>query len=232
MEPSVKPRRPYDSRRRREQAAQTRRDIEAAADRLFRERGYVGTSMPAIASEAGVVVETVYRAFGNKAGLFKAVLEAALAGGSERAEVPPAERPAIRAVIAEPDPRRKLELYAATQPGVHGRSGRLYRVLVAAADADAELRDVLDGMEARRLHGLGGLAGQLAESGALRSDLSLGEARDVIWTLCSTPVHDLLVRERGWASERYQRWLTAALKRELLEEEDHTAHVPMGQRAL
>ena len=47
---TVKPRRQYDSRRRREQAAQTRRDIEAAADKLFRERGYVGTSMPAIAT--------------------------------------------------------------------------------------------------------------------------------------------------------------------------------------
>jgi len=67
MEPSVKPRRKYDSRRRREQASQTRRDIEAGANKLFRERGYVGTSMPAIASEAGVVVETIYRSFGSKA---------------------------------------------------------------------------------------------------------------------------------------------------------------------
>ena len=129
------------------QAAQTRRDIEAAADKLFRQRGYVGTSMPAIAAEAGVVVETVYRAFGSKAGLFKAVIEAALAGGSERAERPPAERPAIRAVIEEPDPSRKLELYAATQPGVHGRSRpAVPRTLVAAADSDPELRDVLDGL--------------------------------------------------------------------------------------
>ena len=86
--------------------------------------------MPAIAAEAGVVVETIYRAFGSKAGLFKAVIEAALAGGSETGRAPPAERPAIRAVIEETDPRRKLELYAATQPGVHGRSGPLYRVLV------------------------------------------------------------------------------------------------------
>jgi AcrR family transcriptional regulator len=218
MESSVKSRRPYDSQRRREQAAQTRRDIEAAADKLFRERGYVGTSMPAIAAEAGVVVETVYRAFGSKAGLLKAVLEAALAGGSERAERPPVERPAIRAVIEEPDPRRKLELYATTQPGVHGRSSPLYRVLVAAADSDQELRDALDGMEARRLHGLAGLAAQLAESRALRSDLSVDDARDVIWTLCSTPVHDLLVRERGWTSQRYRDWLAAALKRELLKE--------------
>jgi AcrR family transcriptional regulator len=214
----VKPRRQYDSRRRREQAAQTRRDIEVAADKLFRERGYVGTSMPAIAAEAGVVVETIYRAFGSKSALFKAVIESALAGGSKRAETPPAERPAIRAVIEETDPRRKLELYAATQPGVHGRSGPLYRVLVAAADSHPELRDVLDAMEAQRLHGLGGLASQLAERRALRSDMSVENARDVIWTLCSTSVHDLLVRQRGWSAETYQHWLAAALQRLLLEE--------------
>lgn len=219
MEPIVKPRRRYDSSRRREQAAQTRRDIEAAANKLFRERGYVGTSMPAIAMEAGVVVETIYRAFGSKAELFKAVIEAALAGGSERAEAPPAERPAIRAVIEEPDPRRKLELYAATQPGVHGRSSPLYRVLVAAADSDLELAEVLNGLEARRLHGLGGLASQLAESRALRPNLSVDGARDIIWMLCSTLVHDLLVRDRGWTSKRYRDWLADALKRELLEEE-------------
>ena len=212
----VKPRRPYDSRRRREQAAQTRRDVEVAANKLFRERGYAGTSMPAIASEAGVVVETIYRAFGSKAGLFKAVIESALAGGSERAELAPAQRPAIRAVIAEPDPGRKLELYAATQPGVHGRSGPLYRVLVGAANSDPELAEVLDALEARRLHGLGGLASQLAESRALRSDLSVDGARDIIWTLCSTAVHDLLVRQRGWSAEAYRGWLAAALKRELL----------------
>jgi AcrR family transcriptional regulator len=216
MTSTVKPRRQYNSRRRREQAAQTRRDIEAAANKLFRERGYAGTSMPAIATEAGVVVETIYRAFGSKAGLFKAVIESGLAGGSERAEAPPAERPAIRAVIEEPDPGRKLELYAATQPGVHGRSSPLYRVLVGAADSDPELREVLDGLEARRLHGLGGLAAQLAESRALHSNLSVEDVRDIIWTLCSTAVHDLLVRERGWTSERYREWLAGALKRELL----------------
>jgi AcrR family transcriptional regulator len=214
----VKPRRHYDSRRRREQAAQTRRDIEAAADKLFRERGYVGTSMPAIAAETGVVVETIYRAFGSKAGLFKAVIESALAGGSKRAEAPPEERPAIRAVIEETDPRRKLELYAATQPGVHGRSGPLYRVLVGAAEGDPELREVLDGLEARRLHGLAAFAGQLAESRALRSDLSVEQARDIIWTLCSPAVHHLLVSARGWTSETYQHWLAGALQRELLEE--------------
>ena len=75
MTEDVKPRRRYESPRRQEQAAQTRRDILAAAGTLFRERGYAGTSMPQIAAEAGVVVETVYRAFGSKAGLFREVIE-------------------------------------------------------------------------------------------------------------------------------------------------------------
>src|SRR5207247_2221626 len=94
----VKPRRRYESRRRDAQAAQTRREIVAAAGTLFRDRGYAATSMPLIAADAGVVVETFYRAFGSKAGLFRAVMEAVLAGGAQRAEVPVEERPAIRAV--------------------------------------------------------------------------------------------------------------------------------------
>jgi AcrR family transcriptional regulator len=216
MNQVVKPRRRYDSRRRQEQAAQTRRDILAAAGALFRARGYAGTSMLAIAAEAGVVVETIYRAFGSKARLFKAVVEAAVAGGSVRAETPPEERPAIRAVIEETDPRRQLELYAATQPGIHRRAGPLTRALVGGAATDPELRVLLDELEAQRLAGLGRMAGLLAERGALRSDLSVEQARDIIWTLCSPAVHDLLVIERGWTSERYRDWLAAALIRELL----------------
>jgi AcrR family transcriptional regulator len=212
----VKPGRRYDSPRRREQAAQTRRDILAAAGALFRERGYGGTSMPLIASEAGVVVETVYRSFGGKASLFKAVVEAALAGGSTRADVPVEERPAIRAVIEEPDPRRQLELYAATQPGIWRRAGPLLRALVGAAAVDRELRALWDELESQRLTGQGRLAGLLAERGALKPGLTVEDARDIIWTLCSMAVHDLLVVERGWPAERYEAWLAAGLIRELL----------------
>ena len=218
MNQVVKARRRYDSRRRQEQAAQTRRDIVRAADALFRARGYSGTSMPTIATEAGVVVETIYRAFGSKARLFKAVVEAAVAGDPTRAETPPEDRPAIRAVIEETDPRRQLALYAATQPGIHRRAGPLNRALVGGAATDPDLKALLDELEAQRLAGLGRMAGLLAERGALRSGLSVDEARDLIWTLCSPSVHDLLVIERGWTSKRYRDWLAAVLTRELLDD--------------
>ena len=216
MTEDVKPRRRYESPRRQEQAAQTRRDILATAGSLFRERGYAGTSMPQIAAGAGVVVETVYRAFRSKAALFREVIESALAGGPTRADVPVEERPAIRALIEEPDPRRQVGLYAATQPGIHRRAGPLLRALRDAAGTDTELRKLWDEMEAWRLDGQGRMAGMLAERGALRQGLSVKEARDVVWTLCSLAVHDLLVLERGWSYERYEAWLADALVCELL----------------
>ena len=218
MTEDVKPRRRYESRRRREQAEATRQDILAAAGRLFRERGYAATPMTLIAAEAGVVVETVYRNFGSKRGLFRAVVEAVLAGGAARADVPVEERPAIRAVVEEPDPRRQIALYVATQPGIHRRSGPLLRALLGGVAADPELRDVWQEMEAWRLQGQGRFVAMLAAKGALRAGLSVEEARDIVWTLCSLAVHDLLIAERGWSSEHYQEWLTSALVCHLLPE--------------
>jgi len=212
----VKTRRRYTSPRRQEQAAQTRRDLLAGAAILFRQRGYAATSMPLIATEVGLAVETIYRAFGSKAGLFKAVVEAAVAGGAERADTPVEDRPAIKALIGEADPRRQIAMYAATQPGIHRRSGPLLRALRGAAATDPELAQLWDQIEASRLVGQGRFTGMLAERGGLRDGLSVEAARDLTWTLCSLAVHDLLVIDRSWSSERYQAWLTEALRRELL----------------
>jgi AcrR family transcriptional regulator len=211
-----RPRRRYDATRRRAQAAQTRQDILSAAYQLFLERGYAGATLAAIAQAAGVVVETIYRAFGSKAELFKAVVRAAVAGGATRAAVPVEQRPAIQAVIAETDPHRQLALYAATQPGIHARAGPLLRVLVGAAAADAELAQVWTQLEDERLTGMGRFAQLLADRGVLRPGLSAQEARDLLWTLAALAVHDLLVVQRHWSPERYRDWLAATLARTLL----------------
>src|SRR6266511_3569154 len=195
MSEGVKPRRRYDSRRRQAQAAQTRHDILIAAHEPFLQRGYAGTTLASIATAAGVVVETIYRAYGSKAGLFKAVVEA---------------------VVAETDPRRQLELYAATQPGIHARVGPLLRVLGEAAAAEPELAEVSRQLEAQRLAGMGRFAQLLADRGALRPDLPVQDARDVLWTLNAHAVHDLLVTQRGWSPERYRDWLADTLARALL----------------
>lgn len=216
MTNEVKPRRRYRSQQRRLHAETTRREIVEAAGRLFRADGY-RTPMTAIAAEAGVAVETVYRVFGTKTGLFRAALEALLAGGVARAEVPVGDRPAIRAIHDEPDPRRKVALYAATQPGIHRRAGPLLRALRDARATEPDLAGLWNELEAQRLAGQGRFVAMLAEGSWLRQDRSVEEASDIVWTLCSLSLYDHLVTERGWSAGRYGAWLTAALTRELLD---------------
>ena len=215
MTEQVKPRRRYESPRRAAQAAQTRRDIVTAAGLLFRERGYA-VPLTDIASEAGVVVETIYRIFGSKAALFTAAVEALLAGGPRRAEVPVGDRPAIRAIHDEPDPRRQVAAYVATQPGIHRRAGPLLRALRDARGIDSELGRLWDEMEAWRLDGQGRFVRMLADRGALKAGLAVDAGIDLTWTLCSLAVYDLLVLERHWDDDRYQAWLTQALVSDLI----------------
>ena len=62
----VKAKRPYDSTLRKQQASQTRMKILDTAQLLFAQRGYAASTVEAIASGAGVAVDTVYAIFGSK----------------------------------------------------------------------------------------------------------------------------------------------------------------------
>jgi len=215
MDEIVKTRRPYHSSRRASQAQQTRRDIVTAAGLLFRDRGYA-VPMAEIAAAAGVVVETVYRIFGTKAALFRATVEALLAGGAGRAEIPVEDRPAIHAIRAETDPRRQIAAYAATQPGIHRRAGPILRALRDARAGEPDLAELWAEMEQWRLDGQGAFVRMLADRGVLLPGLSVDEAVDRTWTLCSLAVYDLLVGERGWSDEGYLAWLTETLVAQLV----------------
>jgi AcrR family transcriptional regulator len=65
--------------------------LEAARE-LFTEHGYVATTIGAIAARAGVSLETVYAAFGNKRSLLAGLLDVAIVG--DDAPVPILERTA------------------------------------------------------------------------------------------------------------------------------------------
>jgi AcrR family transcriptional regulator len=207
MSEKVKPSRRYDSSRRRAQAARTRQDILAAARDSFVEHGFGGTTLSAVAKAAGVAVETIYRSFDGKAGLFCAVVEDASLTRL---------RPEYEAILDEPDPRRQLGIYAAAQPAVQERIGPLIRVLNEASSADPEIRKVSEDLQAQRLAGMERLARLLDDEGALRAGLTVEEARDVLWTITSNATHDLLVTRRGWSGERYGQWLGDTLARLLL----------------
>lgn len=163
-----------------------------------------------------MAVETVYRAAPGKAGLLEAAVQAALAGSVERADTPVEERSAIRKMIEQTDPRAQLQAYAATQPGVWSRVGPLLRVLDSAASSDPALERLREQHGQQRLDGLRRFAGLLAERGALRPDLSVERAAEIIWTVCAQATYDSLVTARGWTHDEYRDWLAETLCHALL----------------
>ncbi len=214
MSRPVKTSRRYDSSRRQEQARQTRRAVLAAARRIFLDRGYAATTVAAIAAEAGVSVETVYKGFGNKPGLFKAVIDVAIVGDDE--PVPMLQRDRVRRMEAERDAPRELELYGAHLAESAPRRVPIELLVRAAAASDAGAAGVWNQLETERLTGMAFFARHLHEGGHLRPDVSVDEARDVLWIYNSPELYDLLVMRRGWSPERYGRWVAEALAAALL----------------
>lgn len=214
MAGTVKRTRSYDSPRRREQAAATRRAILEAAQRLFERDGYAATSVPAIAAEAGVALKTVYVAFENKANLLNALWEARLAEGEEA--TPVRQRAWYRRLVAEPDADGKLSILAAQARDVKTRSGALLDVIRNAAGADPEIATLWSRIQMKLLDVQRSVVEQLKEQDALARGLDVGTATDILWTLNHPTVWHLLVRERGWTGEQYERWLCEAFCSQLL----------------
>jgi AcrR family transcriptional regulator len=214
MPDEVKARRRYDSRRRKQQASLTRRAILGAARSLFLGRGYAATTIAAVAGAAGVSVETIYKTFGNKAGLVKGVFDVAIVGDDE--PIPMLQREMVARIRAEPDPRQKLLMYGEHLAEAGPRAGALQLLIRSAAASDPDAAAVWEQMVTERLVGMTEFARHLHEGGYVRSGVSFDEARDVLWTYNSVELYDLLVLQRGWEPKRYGRWIADALIAALL----------------
>jgi AcrR family transcriptional regulator len=214
MSPAVNPRRSYDSSRRQAQARQTRSAVLESARTELLAKGYAGTTIAAVARGAGVSVETVYKAFGNKAGLLKATFDVAIVGDDE--PVPLMERPEIKANIAEPDPRKKLHHYASFFIERAVRSVPLQLLARDAAASDPAAAEVWDAMLQERLTGMTRFAQHLHDDGHLRAGITADDARDILWAYNAAEMWELLVIRRGWTPERFGTWIAEQLIAALL----------------
>ena len=216
MAEPVKPKRRYDSSRRRRQAAATRRDILEAAQRLFERQGYAPTTMEAIAGEAGVALKTVYVAFETKSGLLRALWNHLLRDG--RDELPVAEQPWYREVMEEPDPERRLRLTARNSRVVKLRIAGVLEVIRTAAPIDPDIGALWRRIETEFHANQRTIVASLDEQGALRVDVE--RAADILWTLNHPSLWQLLVEQRGWTPEQYEQWCADTACAQLLSESD------------
>lgn len=210
----VKPKRRYHSERRKRQASATRREIVEVARRLFAERGYVGTTMEAIAHEAGVAVMTIYAAFGNKRAILGHLVDISVVGDEE--PTPLLEREGPKAVRRERDQRRQIAMFAHDITEIMERVSPVFEVMRTAAPAEPAIAALLDGLLHKRLEGMRFFVDALARNGPLRGKMTRGHAAEIVWALSSPDVHRLLTVKLGWSAKRYEAWLRDMLEAALL----------------
>lgn len=204
----------YDNAARRAKSRETRQRILGAARTLMLERGYRASTIGEIARRSGVHVDTVYELVGRKPVLLRELIEQAISGTDH--PVAAEERGYVSALLAEPDPARKLAIYARAMREIQARMAPLFLALRDAASTEPEARQVWQEISSRRAANMRKLVRDLADGGGLRPGLSVDDAADVIWATNSPELYVLLTAERNWTADHYESWLADAWCRLLL----------------
>lgn len=214
---SVKPRR-YDVSRRRAQADRTRKAIIDAARGRFLHDGYTATTIAAIAADADASVDTIYKSFGGKAGLLRAMCEDALAGAGPV----PAEQRSDAMQAAVTDPATLLRGLGTLTAEVAPRIAPLLLLLSTAAESDPALAELRADLETARLNRMTQVARTVFAKTPLRGDRTVEQAADILWTYSSPELYRMLILTRGWTPDRFGQFVGESLVDALLE----TSHRP------
>lgn len=187
-------------------AQETRHRVAAAARDLFAERGYVQTSVGAIADAAGVPEQTIYSSFGSKPAILEEVrrrwIEAANVAALH-AEAMQLDSPQERLARAAHWTRRQFEL-----------GHDVIAVYQEAARSDERAAEAWAAALAFREKSLEPLIASLAP--ALRPGLSRRKARDLYIALTVPEIYRELVVGRSWRAAAYEEWLASALTSAIL----------------
>ena len=215
MSPAVKhPRRPYDAPRRRAAAAQTREAIIAAAKARFEARGWAGTTISAIAADAGVSPKTIEAGFATKAALLTEVVDYAIRG--DVADTPMIERAVAREVEQAPDAATMLDRHAAYAVAIDARSARIAWVVESAAGGDARVDKVWTRMRSNRRFGARWAAELLIPKPGLRAGVTLEEVELVFLVAIDWATYRTLTGEAGLDADGVIDWVRRYYRRMLL----------------
>jgi AcrR family transcriptional regulator len=212
-DPTRPPRRPYYAPRRAAAAERTRLAIVTAAKRRFEVDGWAGTTVKAIAEDAGCSIKTVEAAFGTKAVLLAAAVDLAIRGDL-RPEPMPQRRPVAEMETAS-DARSMLDLHAAHLRRVNERSARLTWAVEHAARTDPAVAELWSRMNQNRRFGVRWAARTLLRKRGARR-ISRQEAERIFWVALDWGTYRLLTEQAGLDADGYEAWVAGYYSRMLL----------------
>lgn len=205
--------RSYSSAVRSEQAELTRQRVLDGAARLFVDLGYSGTTITAVAAEAGVSPETIYATFDGKRGLLEAVIDATIMGPGS--PVPLEEQAVWDAISEQPSARSRLRAYVEFSCGVLARTSSIHQVIRGAADSEAFAVELSSRLLRERLASNARHLRDYVGDG-LRDGLTLQRAAERYCAITSPEMHHLLTAKLGWSRKAHQEWVVALIEQDLL----------------
>ncbi len=186
------------------QARATRTQVAAAARRLFAERGYVATTIAAIAEAADIPAPTIYSAFGGKARILDEIAQGVL----QVLLVDEAHAEAM----ADPDPARGLRAAARLQRRQYELMYDVVTAYLEGSRTDPEIAratvQILTNREQAYHRHLESIVDSLI--------VPLDTALDIYLAAVLPEVYRTLVVERGWTDDAYETWLGDLLVAQLL----------------
>ena len=201
--------RQYDASARRARAEATRDAVIAAARELFLSRGYAATTVSEVATSCEVSVEYVYKRFGGKAGLVRAVVARALEGSGSAESRSDA--------LDADDPLALIRGWGRLSAEVSPLVAPVLLLVRAAAAQDPKVVGLADDLDSARRRRMAGNARRLVKAGHLRKGLTVQHATDVLWTFSAPELYDLLVVRREWTADQFGDFVARGIAGELLQ---------------
>ncbi|CRX37559.1 TetR/AcrR family transcriptional regulator [Estrella lausannensis] len=205
---SIQKKRAYDSTSRKAAAELTKGRIIDAAKSLFGKKGFEKVTIEEIAEVAGVSAPTVYSVYLSKKGVLLAVLDDALA--AERYDE------LYWKSIHGDSPEKRLMTNTRLARVLYDAEKERLSLLHGSSAIDPVFKDLEKEMEERRYRRQEEVVKALFEGGYLKDRLTLADARDILWVFTGRDIYRMLVVERGWTSDQYEKWIGESLIRELL----------------
>lgn len=199
----------------RKRNVETETRIAVAATELFCARGYVDTTMAAIAGVAGVAVQTLYLRHGSKAAILSAALDVAIAGDTRDVTLPDRTDGFFAQTFAEPDARRAIAIAVHGAREICDRTHPLYDVIRSAA-ADPEVAAVLAKNRSERIGGLRTLAQAIVKKHGYDPSTPVQRTADLLYALGTEDAYLLFVIDRGWHPDVWEQWVIDTIATQVL----------------
>ena len=205
---STPKKRSYNSESRQAQSQETKNRILASAKMLFESKGFEKVAIEEIAREAQVSAPSIYSIFQSKRGVLLGLMDEALSPEQFEALVEKGKK--------EKSPRKRLEITASIARQLYDAEKTQLSFLQGASILDPVFKGLEIERERRRHQRQKETVESMANEKVFTDNLSLSKIRDVLWAFTGRDLYRMLVVERGWSSDEYEKWLADLLIQALL----------------